>query len=228
MFAKAECAKCALKADKRACRDKDGNGPDFCPTKYKQEVIEKAKQVYQDPEIYEFARQSSIQEAQCYVNRDRKPPAKQPVKSRLKEIIEFAQKMDYKTLGLAYCAGLQSEAGKLSKVLEFHDFEVASVVCKVGCTPKEFIGVRQDEKVRIGEYESMCSPIAQAEILNEAGTDFNILLGLCVGHDSLFFKYTDAMTTVFAVKDRVLGHNSLAALYTLDSYYESLIKIKDH
>ncbi len=33
----------------------------------------------------------------------------------------------------------------------------------------------------------MYSPIVQAEILNEAGTHFNILLGLRVGHDALFF-----------------------------------------
>lgn len=66
----------------------------------------------------------------------------------------------------------------------------------------------------------MCNPIAQAKILNAAGTDFNILLGLCVGHDSLFIKYSQAMVTVFAVKDRVLGHNPLAAVYNYESYYE--------
>jgi len=227
VFIKAQCAKCAVKPEKKACRVEDGNGPDFCPTKYGQEIIERANKQYQNPDVYEFARQSSIQEAQCYANRDRKPPVRQPTKPRIKEIIEFAKKMEYKKLGLAYCAGLQSEAGKLNKVLEFHGFDVVSVVCKVGCTPKEAIGIKQSEKVRIGEYESMCSPITQAKILNEAKTDFNILLGLCVGHDSLFFKNSEAMATVFAVKDRVLGHNPLAALYTLDSYYEGLIKIQD-
>ena len=50
----------------------------------------------------------------------------------------------------------------------------------------------------------------------------NVLLGLCVGHDSLFFKYTEAPCTVLAVKDRLLGHNPLAAVYNVDSYYRCL------
>ena len=50
----------------------------------------------------------------------------------------------------------------------------------------------------------------------------NVLLGLCVGHDSLFFKYTEAPCTVLAVKDRLLGHNPMAAVYNVDSYYRCL------
>ena len=44
-------------------------------------------------------------------------------------------------------------------------------------------------------------------------------MGLCVGHDTLFIKHVKSPTTVLAVKDRVLGHNPLAALYLSDSYY---------
>ena len=36
--------------------------------------------------------------------------------------------------------------------------------------------------------EPMCNPIAQAQLLNRAQTQLNICLGLCVGHDSLFYK----------------------------------------
>jgi uncharacterized metal-binding protein len=68
----------------------------------------------------------------------------------------------------------------------------------------------------------MCNPILQAVIVNDAKTDFNILLGLCVGHDSLFFKYTKAPTTVLAVKDRVTGHNPLGPLYLNGNYYSWL------
>jgi uncharacterized metal-binding protein len=71
----------------------------------------------------------------------------------------------------------------------------------------------------------MCNPIFQAYVVNDAGTDFNVLLGLCVGHDSLFFKYTEAPTTVLAVKDRVTGHNPLAAVYLSESYYSWLDKL---
>jgi uncharacterized metal-binding protein len=43
-----------------------------------------------------------------------------------------------------------------------------------------------------------------------------------VGHDSLFFKFADAPTTVLAVKDRVTGHNPLAAIYLSGTYYQKL------
>jgi uncharacterized metal-binding protein len=101
---------------------------------------------------------------------------------------------------------------------------VVSVVCKAGCTPKELIGIKDEEKVFVGKFEPMCSPIVQAMILNEEKTEFNILVGLCVGHDSLFFKYSEAFTTVFITKDRVLGHNPAAALYTSRSYYRRLLR----
>jgi uncharacterized metal-binding protein len=98
------------------------------------------------------------------------------------------------------------------------------VMCKCGSVPKETIGVADEEKVMIGTYEPMCNPIVQATVLNEVKTDFNVLVGLCVGHDSLFFKYSEAYTTVLVAKDRVLGHNPAAALYTARSYYARLLR----
>jgi uncharacterized metal-binding protein len=88
--------------------------------------------------------------------------------------------------------------------------------------PKEEIGLSDDEKMFKGGHESMCNPIFQAMVANEKEVDFNVLLGLCVGHDSLFFKYAKAPSTVLAVKDRVTGHNPLAALYLSGSYYSWL------
>jgi uncharacterized metal-binding protein len=96
-------------------------------------------------------------------------------------------------------------------------FELDSVACKTGGIPKEYLGVKEDQKVHPGNYEAMCNPLCQAKILERAGTEFNILLGLCVGHDTLFIKYTNTPMTVLAVKDRALGHNPLAVLY--GNYY---------
>jgi uncharacterized metal-binding protein len=45
-----------------------------------------------------------------------------------------------------------------------------------------------------------------------------------VGHDSLFFKYTKALSTVLIVKDRVLAHNPAAALYTVGGYYARMLR----
>ena len=47
-------------------------------------------------------------------------------------------------------------------------------------------------------------------------------MGLCIGHDSLFFKHAKAISTVLVAKDRVLGHNPVAALQLADSYYSRL------
>jgi hypothetical protein len=60
---------------------------------------------------------------------------------------------------------------------------------------------------------SLCNPIAQASTLNRAGTDMNVIMGLCVGHDMLFVKHADAPTTTLVAKERVTGHNPVAALY---------------
>jgi uncharacterized metal-binding protein len=185
-----------------------------------QEPIEKAAGEYGKKDIGDFARQASVQEAECYIDRDAVPAYKFPVKPRLQEIIEFSRKMGYTKLGVAFCGGLHKEAAVFCKILEDHGFQVVSVMCKVGGVDKGYIGLQAHERVQVGQPESMCNPIAQAEVLNAAKTDFNILLGLCVGHDSLFMKYSEALVTVFAVKDRLMGHNPLAAIYTYDSYCE--------
>jgi len=218
------CAQCAVV--RKACRFEDGKGPATCPTVHKKDVIEKALKAYDRPEINEFVRQASIQEGECYANRHMKPYTMHPTKPRLQEIMEFCEKMGYKRLGLAFCGGVTNEAALLSEVLEKNGFEVVSVSCKVGAIPKKRIGVKDEEKIRIGEFEPMCNPIAQAEVLNNADTDFNIMLGLCVGHDSLFLRHIKGFTTVFAVKDRVTGHNPMVALYTVRSYNQRFLKLE--
>ena len=219
---KPECAKCGIKD--KICRSPEGQGPSFCPTIHRKEAVDKANEEYTRSDILKFAREASVQEAECYINRGVKPYVRHPVKPRVQETCEFAQKMGYKKLGIAFCGGLHKEALLLTQILEAQGFEVISVVCKAGGTPKEHIGIKDEEKIRIGEFESMCSPIAQAMILNEEKTDFNILIGLCVGHDSLFLKYSKAYCTVLVAKDRVLAHNPVAALYTTGSYYARMLR----
>ncbi|MBW1802412.1 MAG: DUF1847 domain-containing protein [Deltaproteobacteria bacterium] len=64
---------------------------------------------YDRKEVREFARQASIQEAECYANRHQKPYVMQPSKPRIVEICEFAEKMKYKRRGIAFCIGLASD-----------------------------------------------------------------------------------------------------------------------
>jgi len=190
----------------------------------RKQVLIEANKEYEVPEIREFARQASIQEAEGYDNRHQRPYVMQPIKTRMVEICEFAKKMGYKCLGLAFCIGMVKEAGAVEDILKAHGFEVVSVVCKAGRISKERIGIKDEEKIFQGTDEAMCNPIYQAKLLNHEKTEFNILLGVCVGHDSLFFKYAQAPTTVLAVKDRVTGHNPLAAIYLSDSYYRKIKK----
>jgi uncharacterized metal-binding protein len=216
------CAACDLEVNRRICFTKDGFGSKGCPTLRDEKVLKEALKEYEDPKIREFARQASIQEAECYANRHQRPYIVQPVKTRIQEIIEFAQKMGYKRLGLVFCLGLVKEAATVEEILETHGFEVVSVICKAGRTPKEIIGIKDEEKIHQGTDEAMCNPIYQAKLLNHEKAEFNILIGLCVGHDSLFFKYAQAPTTVLAVKDRVTGHNPLASIYLAESYYQKV------
>jgi uncharacterized metal-binding protein len=219
-----DCAGCMIPIRERACMITNGKGSRGCPTAGGKGLALQAKKRYEDPVIHEFARQASIQEGECYAGRDEKPYVLHPTKPRIQEICEFAGKMGYARLGLIFCVGLAEEAAIVADILKNHGFEVVSVICKAGAVPKEEISVKDEEKIYIGRHESMCNPILQALIVNEAKTEFNILLGLCVGHDSLFFKHTEAPATVLAVKDRVTGHNPLAAVYLADSYYRRLKK----
>lgn len=214
-----QCAECPHPLSNRVCMTPEGKAGKGCPTVGKKSLVRKAKQEYRVNPVGEFARQASIQEGECYSEKEKRPYVMHPVKPRMLEIVEFAQKMGYRKLGLVFCAGLSKEAAIVNDLLTNHGFEVTSVACKAGGIPKEEIGIQEDQKIFIGNHESMCNPILQAMVVNEEKTDFNVLLGLCVGHDSLFFKYAEAPTTVLAVKDRVTGHNPLAALYLLGGYY---------
>jgi uncharacterized metal-binding protein len=141
--------------------------------------------------------------------------------TRIEEIMDFARRSGYSKLGLAFCMGLRREAAVVSRVFRANGFSVASVVCKSGGIGKDEIGIAREDQVHAGEFEAACNPIGQARALAGAGTQLNVVLGLCVGHDSLFFRHSEAPVTVLAVKDRVLGHNPLAAVYLADGYYRA-------
>ena len=216
------CAACHVEDTKRICQTEVGSASGGCPTLKKKAILGEANKTYEAPEVGNFARQASLQESQCYANRHIQPYVMQPTKTRIVEICEFAEKMNYRRLGLAFCAGLSKEAAIVEDLLKTRGFELVSVVCKAGRTPKKLLGLSREDTLSYDEKESMCNPVFQAKLMNHEKTDFNILLGLCVGHDSLFFKYADAPVTVLAVKDRVTGHNPLAAIYLSDSYYRKI------
>ncbi|MBS6177966.1 DUF1847 domain-containing protein [Emergencia timonensis] len=196
------------------CDYQNASYPEFCQT----EKMTEAKRaeimaLYEDEENNKVMKTAAEVEFEGYCKW-----------TRVQEIVEFAKRMGFQKIGIATCAGLIRESRILAKILRSHDFDVYSAVCKVGAVPKTDVGI--DEKCNaVGK--NMCNPITQATLLNEAGTQFNIVMGLCVGHDSLFYKYSEALVTTLVAKDRVTGHNPAAALYTAESYYQKLFAEKE-
>lgn len=198
----------------QACGQAEGaaEAPDFCPMHEHEQLLREVHELYmQDEATREFAAAAARTEAGGYC-RD----------TRVEEIMHFARRIGASHLGIACCVGLKREARLAVEIFQAGGFQVSCVICKAGRVPKEDIGLRDDEKIRPGQFETLCNPLAQARLLAAAGTGLNVVIGLCVGHDSLFFRHSEAPVTVLVAKDRVTGHNPAAALYTSHSYYRKL------
>jgi uncharacterized metal-binding protein len=107
------CATCPFVITERLCRKEDGRSPDSCPTKNQTDLIETSMNEYKKPDILEFAKQSSIQEGEGYGQKERGYDYVKPVKPRIMEIIELAQKLKFKRLGLVFLHGSEKR-GKSS------------------------------------------------------------------------------------------------------------------
>ena len=156
------------------------------------------KQLYQT-QIAELHKTASSIEGKYYCE-----------KTRIGETILFIKELGVKRIGLAFCIGLSEEAKIIEQIFSNH-FEVVSVCCKIcGIDKRDF----KLQQITPQTREIMCNPAGQAQLLNEAGTQLNIICGLCVGHDAIFAKISKAPVTTLIVKDRVLGHNPTAAVYS--------------
>ena len=205
------CAYCP--STLQACRQGESaeRGPAFCPTKVDPGAQARARAAYEDQQTRELSHVAAVVESEGYCRW-----------TRVEEIVQFAKRMGFRKIGIANCISFIEHANVLSGILESHGFEVVSVACKTGSIPKEELGIADHEKIRPGQFEALCNPVAQAELLNAHGCQFNVVMGLCVGHDSLFFRHIEGLATVLVAKDRVLGHNPVAALNLADTYYSRL------
>ena len=207
------CADCSV----LACRSRqEEKYPEFCLTEnVDQQLLSEVVELYRnDEELGKIAVTSACIEGEFYGRL-----------TRVEETLEFIRRMGYKKIGIASCVGLMQETGIFTKILRANGLDVYVAGCKVGAVDKTEIGVPNEKKLNGGcGHESMCNPIMQAKVLAAQGTDFNIVIGLCVGHDTLFLKYSQAPTTVMIVKDRVLGHNPIQALYTARGMYSRFKK----
>jgi len=155
--------------------------------------------VYADERIERLHRAATAIEGRHY--------CKEP---RLNEIILFAKEMGFRKIGLAFCIGLAEEAKIIERILSQH-FEVISVCCKASGINKRCLQLEQIDAEAPDEV--MCNPAGQASLLNRAGTELNVICGLCVGHDAIFSLVSEAPLTTLIAKDRVLAHNPIGAIY---------------
>ena len=199
---KMSCADCA----NALCNSDRTDYTEFCETgKMDPEFLQNVTAKYEEDDNLKIMRTAAAVEFGGYCQL-----------TRVQEICQFAEKMGYKKIGIATCVGLLKETRMLAKILRSHGFEVYGIGCKVGKVSKQDLGIPQECNA-IGK--SICNPIMQAALLEKHGTEYNIVMGLCVGHDSLFYKYSAAPVSTLVCKDRVLGHNPAAALYMSESFY---------
>ena len=194
------------------CASQQGEYPEFCLTAtmdpgLRQEVIDLYLNDNENRKLIEETAQVGF--------------ASQFTFGRVRETMEVAKRMGYQKIGIATCAALIKESKVLAQILRKNGFTPYTVACKVGATKKAELGVPES---CIAAYDQQnCNPVMQAKLFEKAKTDFNIVIGLCVGHDSLFYKYSKAPVTTLIVKDVTMGHNPIASIYTADRIYTKLL-----
>lgn len=128
--------------------------------------------------------------------------------NRVEEIMNFAKEAKLKRIGIAHCITFYPEVAILEQYFSKH-FEVYTVDCKYGRVQKsELLG---------GKGNSiLCNPAGQADFLNKKKTELNISVGLCVGHDMIFSKKSDAWVTNLFDKDFTNNNDPAQALEEIE------------
>ncbi|MBI5374564.1 MAG: DUF1847 domain-containing protein [Candidatus Schekmanbacteria bacterium] len=207
---------CSNKSLNQICYRGTKNFPQDCPTCQEPEIMEAALTKYKnDAKVEKIFQAAAKVESQGYCKW-----------TRVQESLEFAKLYGARKIGIASCVGLMTETSLLAGLFEKNGFEVLSACCKTGSFDKTEAGIAEKDKIRPSQFEATCNPIAQAELCNKFETDFNFLMGLCIGHDSLFIMHSKAPVSYIVVKDRVTGHNPAAVFLTAGTYYRKLFEGK--
>jgi uncharacterized metal-binding protein len=131
---------------------------------------------------------------------------------RVNEIVAYARESNLKTIGIANCTSFIKEANQLEVILSDAGFHVEKVHCKFGRVPFNEL---------IHGYSGIsCNPAGQAKYLEERGTELNIMMGLCLGHDMIFNAKSKAPVTPLLVKDRKLHHHTLEVFNEINSNFQ--------
>ena len=173
--------------------------PPYCQANHFVEEIERANKEYAEPEVVD------IYTAACVVGKKN-----DGYRARIEEALDFAKEMKLSRVGFASCVAYVKELEVISRLFTQARIEVFGAGCQIGRSSATDRGLPHLE-----EYpdNSTCNPIAQAEVLNKEKTQLNFILGLCMGHDILFTRYSRAPVSTLIVKDRLMGNNPAAAIY---------------
>lgn len=120
----------------------------------------------------------------------------------------IAGRIDF-LMKLTACNAFEREMHILEKLFNREGLEVICAACRIGRVSAQARGVPELS----GYVNATCNSVAQAEILNREQTELNFIVGLCMGHDILFTRYSTAPVSTLIVKDRMAGNNPAAALY---------------
>ena len=184
---------------KQGCwRGSEEKVPEYCQANNYRDEIQAACGDYTQPEM------AAIYKAACVVG-----AVNDGYRPRIAEAVDFAQQMGFSKIGFAACTAFSSELAIITKLFAAAGLKTVTAGCTIGGKSAEARGLPELK----GYVNSACNPLAQAAILNKAGTQLNFIVGLCMGHDMLFTQRSDALVSTLIVKDRLMGNNPAAALY---------------
>jgi uncharacterized metal-binding protein len=124
--------------------------------------------------------------------------------NRIEGIRDFALTGKYQCIGIAHCITFYRETEIIKQYLSKY-FKVYTVDCKYG-------SLRRNDLFGGGSRGVLCNPAGQAQYLNENTTDLNISIGLCIGHDMIFCKKSEAPVTSLFSKDFTNNNNMAQAV----------------
>ncbi len=202
------CSDCAV----RTCNRVDGELPKFCQCLRHADKRETSVKAYVDDPVSGHIMRSFAAVDQRGVTGEQS--------SRLEMLIKLMHRMEVRRVGIASCYAFLRDARTLARILRVNGFEVFGINCRVGKLNKQADLCIAPENDKAPDITS-CNPIMQADILNGYKTEYNIILGLCVGHDAVFARHSEAPVSTLVAKDFALGHNPLPALR--DEAFSSLL-----
>lgn len=118
-------------------------------------------------------------------------------KSRVEHVVDFARALGEGRIGIASCLRYIEDARFLRGLLRAEGFDAPVVLCKVGGWTVRDVGVDRDTDWIV------CNPAGQALILNKLGCGVQLTLGLCMGHEMIFNKYSTGYVTNLYVKEKI-------------------------